>query len=94
MQYCSAETGEFCSGIDDAHFGDNKSINVPDMELSFATAVQQRQHDTWELPVGAYVLSAYKFRIGPSTTLCLLPEDEAGSSFVEYRLIFYRICSD
>ncbi|KRY76476.1 Myelin regulatory factor-like protein, partial [Trichinella pseudospiralis] len=94
MQYCSAETGEFCSGIDDAHFGDNKSINVPDIELSFATAVQQRQHDTWELPVGAYVLSAYKFRIGPSTTLCLLPEDEAGSSFVEYRLIFYRICSD
>ncbi|KFD58313.1 hypothetical protein M514_00539 [Trichuris suis] len=93
MHFCSQEAGEFCHGIE-PNFAESKIGHGPEGELGFLTSVQQRQFDTWELPVGAYVLSAYKFRIGPSTSLCLLPNDEAGSSFVEYNLIFYRVCAE
>ncbi|EGT44995.1 CBN-PQN-47 protein [Caenorhabditis brenneri] len=45
----------------------------------------------FELNMGAFVQSAYRFRVGYSTETCF--SDESNGSFEEYNLIFYRTCT-
>ncbi|VDN85154.1 unnamed protein product [Brugia pahangi] len=54
--------------------------------------VQKIVEGIYELPVGNYVHSAYRFRIGYSTESCNMNESQRGRSFDEYNLIFYRRC--
>jgi hypothetical protein len=52
-------------------------------------------HNTWDLPVGYYFNSYFRFRVAESTmtsNICLLPPAEVGHSFDEYNLHFYRVC--
>lgn len=80
--FCNQRPGPLCYGID---------ASVLDTRRNLAQ-VQQRARDMWELPVGLFIDSYYTFRIGSSTTLCSMPNDEIGASFVEYTLWFYRAC--
>uniref|UniRef100_A0A8R1HWK5 Myelin regulatory factor n=1 Tax=Caenorhabditis japonica TaxID=281687 RepID=A0A8R1HWK5_CAEJA len=45
----------------------------------------------FELSMGTYIQSAYRFRIGYSTESC--SSDEANGLYEEYNLIFYRTCT-
>ncbi|MCP9260115.1 Myelin regulatory factor [Dirofilaria immitis] len=54
--------------------------------------VQKIVEGIYELPVGSYMHSAYRFRIGYSTESCSMSESQRGRSFDEYNLIFYRRC--
>ncbi|KAL3999072.1 NDT80 / PhoG like DNA-binding family protein [Acanthocheilonema viteae] len=54
--------------------------------------VQKIIEGIYELPVGNYMHSAYRFRIGYSTESCNMNESQRGRSFDEYNLIFYRRC--
>lgn len=49
--------------------------------------------DTFELSVGSYLQSAYRFRIGFTTESCFSSEDHLHGGFEEYNLIFYRTCA-
>lgn len=48
--------------------------------------------EVYELSVGNYVKSAFRFRVGYSTVSCNMNESQRGRSFDEYNLIFYRQC--
>ncbi|CAG9535122.1 unnamed protein product, partial [Cercopithifilaria johnstoni] len=54
--------------------------------------VQKIVEGIYELPVGNYMQSAYRFRIGYSTESCNMNESQRGRSFDEYNLVFYRFC--
>ncbi|KAE9551674.1 hypothetical protein FO519_005114 [Halicephalobus sp. NKZ332] len=49
--------------------------------------------NTFELSVGNFIQSAYRFRIGFTTESCNMSEDQQGRSFDEYNIVFYRKCS-
>lgn len=49
--------------------------------------------NTFELSVGSFVQSAYRFRVGFTTESCNMSEDQQGRSFDEYNIVFYRKCS-
>ncbi|VDL63320.1 unnamed protein product [Nippostrongylus brasiliensis] len=49
--------------------------------------------DTYELSVGNYLQSAYRFRVGFTTESCFSSEDHLHGGFEEYNLIFYRTCA-
>ncbi|EPB68108.1 hypothetical protein ANCCEY_12802 [Ancylostoma ceylanicum] len=49
--------------------------------------------DTFELSVGSYLQSAYRFRVGFTTESCFSSEDHLHGGFEEYNLIFYRTCA-
>ncbi|KAK6765577.1 hypothetical protein RB195_025471 [Necator americanus] len=49
--------------------------------------------DTFELSVGNYLQSAYRFRVGFTTESCFSSEDHLHGGFEEYNLIFYRTCA-
>uniref|UniRef100_A0A7E4VYG4 Peptidase S74 domain-containing protein n=1 Tax=Panagrellus redivivus TaxID=6233 RepID=A0A7E4VYG4_PANRE len=46
----------------------------------------------FELSVGNFAQSAYRFRVGFTTESCNMSEDQQGRSFDEYNIIFYRKC--
>uniref|UniRef100_A0AC34RRS2 Peptidase S74 domain-containing protein n=1 Tax=Panagrolaimus sp. JU765 TaxID=591449 RepID=A0AC34RRS2_9BILA len=48
--------------------------------------------NNFELSVGEFIQSAYRFRIGYTTESCNMNEDQQGRSFEEYNLVFYRKC--
>ncbi|CAI4232172.1 unnamed protein product [Auanema sp. JU1783] len=48
---------------------------------------------TYELSVGQYLQSAYRFRIGFTTESCFETEDNMPGSYDEYNLVFYRTCT-
>lgn len=48
--------------------------------------------EVYELSVGNYMQSAYRFRIGYSTESCNMSESQRGRSFDEYNIVFYRQC--
>jgi len=97
LQYCWKSTGDYCYGVEQSYFVDGPSNNngrAPRSSKTDAESdVYQRQADTWELPVGIYQESTYRFRVGSSTMLCSLMDDEVGATFVEYNLHFYRTCN-
>ncbi|CAI2333913.1 unnamed protein product [Caenorhabditis sp. 36 PRJEB53466] len=45
----------------------------------------------FELSMGTFIQSAYRFRVGYSTESCF--SDEANGLYEEYNLIFYRMCT-
>ncbi|KJH44131.1 NDT80/PhoG like DNA-binding family protein [Dictyocaulus viviparus] len=49
--------------------------------------------DTFELSVGSYLQSAYRFRVGFTTESCFSSEDHLHGGYEEYNLIFYRTCA-
>jgi hypothetical protein len=49
--------------------------------------------NTFELSVGNFIQSAYRFRVGFTTESCNMSEDQQGRSFDEYNIVFYRKCS-
>uniref|UniRef100_A0AC34Q5E5 Peptidase S74 domain-containing protein n=1 Tax=Panagrolaimus sp. JU765 TaxID=591449 RepID=A0AC34Q5E5_9BILA len=49
--------------------------------------------NTFELSVGNFMQSAYRFRVGFTTESCNMSEDQQGRSFEEYNIVFYRKCS-
>ncbi|CAI5443890.1 unnamed protein product [Caenorhabditis angaria] len=49
--------------------------------------------NTFELSVGSYIQSAYRFRVGYTPDSCFTGDAEASGNFEEYNLIFYRMCS-
>lgn len=53
----------------------------------------QITENIFELSAGSFLQSAYKFRVGHSTGLCLLDEKQRGRTFDEFNLIFYRTCA-
>lgn len=46
----------------------------------------------YELPIGNFVHSAYRFRIGYSAESCNMQESQRGRIYDEYNLVFYRSC--
>uniref|UniRef100_A0A915EDB8 Peptidase S74 domain-containing protein n=1 Tax=Ditylenchus dipsaci TaxID=166011 RepID=A0A915EDB8_9BILA len=46
----------------------------------------------FEVSVGGFLQSAFRFRIGHTTESCNMAEDQQGRSFDEYNLVFYRSC--
>lgn len=48
--------------------------------------------DIFEISVGDFMQSAYRFRIGYSTESCSMSESQRGRSFDEYNIVFYRQC--
>uniref|UniRef100_A0A0N4ZCP7 NDT80 domain-containing protein n=1 Tax=Parastrongyloides trichosuri TaxID=131310 RepID=A0A0N4ZCP7_PARTI len=42
------------------------------------------------LPIGQYVQSAYRFRVGFTSNACKIADDQRGHSYDEYTLVFYR----
>ncbi|VDK57957.1 unnamed protein product [Cylicostephanus goldi] len=53
----------------------------------------QLAHDTFELSVGSYLQSAYRFRVGFTTESCFSSEEHLHGGYEEYNLIFYRTCA-
>lgn len=53
----------------------------------------QMGENTYELSVGNFMQSAYRFRVGFTTESCNMSEDQQGRSFEEYNIVFYRKCS-
>uniref|UniRef100_A0A1I7WGP8 MRF_C2 domain-containing protein n=1 Tax=Heterorhabditis bacteriophora TaxID=37862 RepID=A0A1I7WGP8_HETBA len=49
--------------------------------------------DSFELSVGSYMQSAYRFRVGFTTESCFSNEDHMHGGLEEYNLIFYRTCA-
>ncbi|MFH4977534.1 hypothetical protein AB6A40_004243 [Gnathostoma spinigerum] len=49
--------------------------------------------NVFELSVGNYIQSAYRFRIGYGSELCSMSEGQQGRIYDEYNIIFYRRCS-
>jgi hypothetical protein len=54
-------------------------------------------HHDWDLPVGQYFSSTYKFRVTytaqtAETDACRLADQEMGQTFAEYTLFFKRVC--
>ncbi|KHJ91320.1 NDT80/PhoG like DNA-binding family protein [Oesophagostomum dentatum] len=49
--------------------------------------------DTFELSVGSFLQSAYRFRVGFLANSCFTTEDHFHGGFEEYNLIFYRTCA-
>jgi hypothetical protein len=47
----------------------------------------------WDMPLGFYHNSIFKFRIGATQTVCDEPKEDVGNTFVEYNLYFYRVCT-
>jgi hypothetical protein len=47
----------------------------------------------WDMPLAFYHNSKFKFRIGRSQNVCSYPRQDVGSTFVEYNLYFYRVCT-
>lgn len=56
----------------------------------------EHQNPSWSLPIGLYLRSSYVFRILSSDSntqmLCSLPSEDMGHTFIEYHLIFQRMC--
>jgi len=52
----------------------------------------QISDNVFELSVGSFFQSAFRFRVGYSTESCGMPEDQQGRSFDEYNIVFYRQC--
>uniref|UniRef100_A0A0N5C5Q7 NDT80 domain-containing protein n=1 Tax=Strongyloides papillosus TaxID=174720 RepID=A0A0N5C5Q7_STREA len=42
------------------------------------------------LPIGQYIQSAYRFRVGFTSNACKIADDQRGHSYDEYTLVFYR----
>ncbi|CAD6191220.1 unnamed protein product [Caenorhabditis auriculariae] len=53
----------------------------------------QITEDMFELSVGSYMQSAYRFRVAHTTEACFANEEHLHSSYEEYNLIFYRTCA-
>lgn len=52
----------------------------------------QIAENIFEVGVGAFLQSAFRFRVGHTTESCYMAEDQQGRSFDEYNLAFYRTC--
>ncbi|VDN06025.1 unnamed protein product [Thelazia callipaeda] len=66
--------------------------HVVKVEIEKQPNVQKIVEGIYELPIGNYMHSAYRFRVGYSTESCSMNESQRGRSFDEYNLIFYRQC--
>ncbi|VDM66973.1 unnamed protein product [Strongylus vulgaris] len=69
-----------------------QSGNFKAERLQYPVA-NQVADDTFELSVGNYLQSAYRFRVGFTTESCFSSEDHLRGGFEEYNLIFYRTCA-
>lgn len=47
----------------------------------------------YELPVGKWMQSAYRFRVGHNEELCAIEDNTFGGFYEEYNLVFYRACN-
>ncbi|VDK49659.1 unnamed protein product [Anisakis simplex] len=61
-------------------------------EVSTRPVSRKITDEVYELSVGNYMQSAYRFRIGYSTESCNMSESQRGRSFDEYNIVFYRQC--
>jgi len=59
----------------------------------YAPGMSKIDANTFELEVGHYKESAYRFRIGFSADTCSMSQSQQGRSFDEYILVFYRNCA-
>ncbi|VDO88456.1 unnamed protein product [Heligmosomoides polygyrus] len=67
---------------------------LADFQHKYSTTSRQNiTDDTFELSVGSYLQSAYRFRVGFTTESCFSSEDHLHGGFEEYNLIFYRTCA-
>jgi hypothetical protein len=64
------------------------------MTTTTPSPVVDRKADAFQIPAGAYIKSAYVFRVGYTTESCNMSDEQMGKSFDEYTLIFYRVCSN
>jgi hypothetical protein len=60
-------------------------------EIEYPTSYTINEN-TFELSVGDFIQSAYRFRVGYTTESCNMSEDQHGRSFDEFNIVFYRKC--
>jgi hypothetical protein len=61
-------------------------------ETSRLPEAKKKSANTFEIPAGDFIKSAYSFRVGYTTESCNMSEDQMGKGFDEYTLYFYRSC--
>ncbi|XP_023243166.1 myelin regulatory factor-like isoform X3 [Centruroides sculpturatus] len=67
-------------------------------QIPLANRISQteEQNPTWSLPIGLYFKSSYVFRVLSydvnNQMPCSLPVEDMGHTFIEYHLIFHRVC--
>lgn len=77
---------EFDNRKCDDHLNSNQmSMDIPTSDK----IIEGRYYVT----AGQWMQSAYRYRIGPSTELCSIEENQFGGFYEEYNLIFYRACN-
>uniref|UniRef100_A0A914UTB5 Peptidase S74 domain-containing protein n=1 Tax=Plectus sambesii TaxID=2011161 RepID=A0A914UTB5_9BILA len=65
-----------------------------EVDSSRLPGAKKKSVNVFEIPAGDFIKSAYTFRVGYTTESCTMNIDQKGKGFDEYRLFFYRSCSN
>jgi hypothetical protein len=76
---------------------DHDCEGLDEFVMGHIGVVQGREANNWDLPVGYYKKTIFKFRVSAPKqshdVVCSKTVSELGKTFSEYNLIFHRICN-